>query len=161
MKKILCVLSLVAVSSAYSATNQMLKATLTVVDPASEVILTVSEKAMRFGTVPIVAGGTVESSPVTLKIVGNGTREAQMSFPVISNLTLRGGTETLNIKYVVADIKGGTEKSTSTTYTIVSTGNLGGGTAALSTELKATMALNGTETSGLYEGIVTVDAKYN
>ncbi|MGL5656739.1 MAG: DUF4402 domain-containing protein [Fusobacteriaceae bacterium] len=163
MKKMLLVLSLVAVSTAYSATNQLLKATLTVVDPASEVILTTNTRAMQFGTVPIVNGGNASTNDVTLKISGNNAKSAKMSFPDKGTLTVKGGKETVDILYITSNIVEGALTNTGGVQTITSKGNLGDGTTGntMSTDLKATMALNGKEAAGLYEGTVTIDAQYN
>lgn len=163
MKKMLLVLSLVVVSSAYSATNQLLRATLRVVDPAKEVILTTSTTAMQFGTVPIVNGGNASSNPVTLTLAGNNAKGAQMSFKDADKLTVKGGTETIDIQYLTSSPVEGNVTTVSGIHTMTSTGNLGDGTVgkAMSVNVTATMALNGREVAGLYEGTLTVDAKYN
>lgn len=163
MKKMLLVLSLVAVSTAYSATSQLLKATLTVVDPASEVILTTNTRAMQFGTVPIVNGGSASSNDVNLKVSGTSAKVAKMSFPDKADLLVKGGTAKLPVQYIVSNTVEGTLVTAGGVHTITSKGNLGDGTTGkvMSTDLKATMALNGKETAGLYEGTVTVDAQYN
>ena len=163
MKKMLLVLSLVSIATAYSATNQVLKAELVVVDPAAEVAVNVTTTSLRFGDVGIIKGGTAKTNDVTIKLTGNNAQGASLTIPDRGVLTLKGGTDTVPVKYVLGTIVDGGSATSGGNHIITSTGNLGDGTAGkpMSVDMSASMALLGTEKSGLYEGTVQIDAKYN
>lgn len=163
MKKMLLVLSLVAAATAYSATNQLLNASLIVVDPATDIAINVTSTSLRFGDVGIVKGGSATSNDITIKVTGNNVKVAEVSFPDRGELTLKGGTEKLPIRYLAKNPVDGTVATSGGKHMITSAGNLGDGTTgkAMAVDIAANMTLTGAEKSGLYDGTVQIDAKYN
>lgn len=164
MKKNLLVLSLVMASVTFAATNQLLKATLTVIDPAHDVILNTTSTVMQFGTVPIIDGTIANSTKVTLSVTGDNSRAATMTVPAKSELTLKGRTEKIEVEYLLDNPQGGAiAKNVGGKHTLQSTSTLGDGTVGngMSADLMGNMTLNGKEKEGLYEGAITIEALYN
>lgn len=163
MKKMLLILSLVAISTAYSATNQLLKATLVIVDPASEVALNLTSTSLRFGEVGIVKGGNATTNTVTIKVTGNNVKGATVTFSDRGEVKLKGGAEVVPVKYLATNPTDGTVTTGGGLHTTKSTGNLGDGTAGkpMGVDISAVMVLTGKEKAGLYEGDVLVNAQYN
>lgn len=163
MKKILLVLSLVSIATTYSATNQLLKAQLVVVDPAAEVALNVTTTSLRFGDVGIVKGGTAKTNDVTIKLTGNNAKKASLTIPDRGTITLKGGTDIVPVRYELGTIVDGNKSTSGGKHIIESTNNLGDGTSGkgMSVEMSASMTLLGSEKAGLYEGTVQIEAQYN
>lgn len=163
MKKMVTILSFLVAASAFAATNQLITATLNVVDPVQDVVLSVTTTALTMGEVPIIAGTSKESNVIDVEISGTQAKAASITMPEKVTLTSSGGAS-YDADIVIGSVTGGAVTTAANTHTIQTTGDLGNGTSSVTpmvAKTKAKLDILGTEKAGVYTGNMTISAQYN
>ena len=162
MKKMITVLSFLVAASAFAATSQLVTATLNVVDPVQDIVLSVTTTALTIGEVPIIAGTSKDSNEIDVQVSGTQAKAATVTMPEKVALTGPGGSYDANI--VIGNVTGGAVTTAANEHKITTTGALGNGTASVTpmiAKTKAKLDIVGTEKPGIYTGNMTISAQYN
>ena len=153
---LLTVLSLVATS--LQAATVSVNAKLQVIDPATEVVMNLSNTAMAFGDQLIREGEIL--SPERIDVMLEGTKAAVLTVPAKVELTSSEGAKiNLLTKLVgVGDDSSGTVTlgDANHTYNV----ELSAGEKDI-VRLEGALKLFGTEMAGMYTGTVALSASYN
>lgn len=161
MKKLL-LLSLMAALPmvALSATTQV-TAQLRVVDPASEVYLSLSSTSAAFGDVIITSGDVDLTDPISIILGGTNAANAYVSVPRVVQLS--SGTNHINATAKLTTTDGGATVYNHGGYVfLASNDTLDTDTDHyVSGQLSVSLNLAGTEQPGRYGGIIPVYAAYN
>lgn len=154
MKKLITIASLLIASASYAASEVTINATLNVIDPTQDVLVSFDTTALDFGT-EVITANTFSSNTMNIKVTGTEIKAASLVFPQMVDIT--NGTETINTSIVVGSVTGGTASTSGSDHKITSGAS---SEPNMSVPLNAQMILAGNEAPGLYSGTMNVVAQY-